>query len=161
VLKRLAAANLVLALAALIVVLLLTAACRGAAQHTVAWAAQNSRPDQNSIALDVNGRQIVLRGAVAREWQGTVIELNDWWSFTIPRPVRGNSVCVNADAFTVKQSVRGGRDYDGIYFDPSTMQVGSARVLAADGRLVSVRSVTRGFIKPLTATEAALCLGRR
>ena len=122
--------------------------------------AQDRRPYTNPIAIDVNGPHIMLHVATPRQWRGVAIELNDWWSYTIPLAMQRTSVCVNADAFTVKRSVRGGRDYDGIYFDPATMKVGSARVFGADGRPIPLQSVTEGFVAPLTHEQAAACLRR-
>ena len=110
-------------------------------------------------AVDVNGPHLVLRDAAIRDWNDLTVELNNSWSFKVAVVPKGPSVCLNLTAFTVKSSLRGDRNFDGMHFDPTTMNVKSVSVLIAN-KPVALRSVTSGMVKPLTAQEAMMCIGR-
>ena len=130
-----------------------------AAKHAQEGLAPSAGTNPNQIDVDVNGPHLVLRTPAPRNWTGVTIEINNWWAYTVPATAKMSSLCVNLPAFTVKASVRGGRDYDGIYYDPASMTAKSVAVLVA-GKAAPLHSVTSGMIKPLTRQETMWCLGR-
>ena len=108
--------------------------------------------------VDVNGPHVILRSRAPRAWNHLTVEINRYWTFTLTGVPASTSVCIHATAFTVKASRRGGRDFDGIHFDPASMQVKTVSLSGANGPATALR-VTRGLTKPLTRQDATRCLG--
>ena len=95
-------------------------------------------PTPPPVAVDVNGEHIIIRGFdSARDWSGTTVELNDYWTFKVGRLPKLKDLCINTAAFTVKESVRGGRDFSGVHFEPTTMNVKTVSVRTDSGTSVS------------------------
>lgn len=116
---------------------------------------------QTLPVVDVNDPYIILNSSSARTWSRVTVEVNGYWTFTTGSLPAMKSLCIAATAFTVKVSIRKGRDFDGIHFDPSTMIVKTVTLANANanGPGAPLR-VTKGLFKPLTPQEAILCLGR-
>lgn len=109
--------------------------------------------------VDVNGPHVVLSSLESRNWSNMTVEINGYWTFRVPEVPSTTTLCINATAFTVKASLQGGRDFEGIHFDPSTMKVKTVSLFAANGAPIRPQSVTSGMVKPLTRQEARGCVG--
>lgn len=125
-------------------------------------ASQTLTQSPSPVAVDVNGPHIIIRGFDApRDWSGTTVELNSYWTFKVARLPKLKDLCINAAAFTVKESIRAGRDFSGVHYEPTEMKVKTVAIQAGTGTAVPIKSVTSGLIKPLTPQEAAVqCVGK-
>lgn len=108
--------------------------------------------------VDVNGPYIILNAGAVRAWSHVTVELNGYWAFTTGVLPNARSLCLRADAFVVRPSLRGGRDFAGVFYDPATMQVKTA--LLKDARAATTLKVTKGLLKPPPDQEAAQCLAK-
>jgi hypothetical protein len=109
---------------------------------------------------DTNGPYVILRDRYPRASPtGSTVEINGYWTFTLTRSLPiAKFLCIRATAFTVKPSLRGEWDFDGIHFDLSTMRMKTVTFMSPRDSVSSMQ-VTTGLlvVTPLTPDDESRC----